>query len=135
MGVIQALEIDLFCQATEDWERVRRAVREVVGVTPAEKKLQGYWSNPILHLTARVEGKLAEELASRIAESVEISDFKSRSGKNAFYVRLDKKAFVKGKFRAGNDVRVVFRLKLFPSGEDRVAGEMRKFWAMHKSSK
>jgi len=126
--VITSAVVEAICHATENEEKLKKAIEEVLNVEMKEEKLRGHWGNPIIILRCKLKGRKAKEVAEKIAQAVRIEDFEERSEKGAFYIRLDKKSFLHGNIRLGNDVRVVFHLRTYPASAKKVAEKMEKFW-------
>jgi RNA binding exosome subunit len=109
------IDIEFFAHATEDLEKVMKAVRNIlpanrVGEIEFEKNnLKGHHGNPIVFFEAKIEGK---ELVKAVVDSVflrlntvdkdvlrrEISMYVE---KGRFYLRLDKQAAFQGVVKLG----------------------------------
>jgi RNA binding exosome subunit len=113
-----------FCHATEDLEKVKRALRNTIGDAEIQvTQIEGHHGNPITIVEASVES--IEEI-SRFFEKIETEDLRSvldtlsnrmDEGCNLF-LKIDKQAAYEESIRLGrNDDVISIRLKViaFPA--------------------
>lgn len=121
-GPIQSLELTYFVHETEDPERIRAAVSDLLSLPSAVvyEKLSGHFGNAILrgkvHLNGDEAGtafrRVVAALPRSLRESVaaEIGSFLDEH--SALFLRLDKQALVSGTLSLGSGDPV--RLKVKP---------------------
>ena len=127
-GVIQSLEVTYFVHATEDQEKVGRAVTMLLGVesSPETELLEGHFGNRILRAKVRLTGADAESAFGRLVGSFPagvldqvVSELESHLDEHAaFFVRLDKQSLVSGSVSLGaaDPVRVKVKPRAFQIG-------------------
>ena len=130
---IASIEIVTFSHATENTERVLKALKNLFPESILEKvefgeeELTGYYGNPIKILTARVTEKEAINqivtfLASNLSSSDKLSlgqDMRLKGEKDRdLFIRLDKQAAYLGKMQLSSrdSIKIRFRFKLHPKG-------------------
>src|SRR5712692_7675469 len=101
---LQSLEISYFIQATEDEEKVRRAVAALVGGDLPEERqeAEGHHGNKIVWVRHRLTGEEAEGGLRGIVSHLGVDEKKAILGglgsgldeHNALYVRLSKQVLV-----------------------------------------
>ena len=118
---IQALEISCFVQATEDEEKVRRAISTSFGLQqdPETEDLEGYFGNSILDLKWHLTGEQAwtsfRALVSMLGETGrrellrELGAYLDEHG--ALYVRLNKQTLISGMATVSSSDPVRIRVK------------------------
>ena len=124
-GVIQSLEVTYFVHATEDQEKIERAVSWLLGreVAPETETLEGHFGNRILsarvHLTGEEAGSGFSHLASSLPPAV-LDQILSELGSHldehsALFMRLDKQSLVSGSVALGasDPVRVKVKPRSF----------------------
>jgi len=119
--VVALLEIETFAHATEDREKVLKAIFNLIPENIRDHlkdnilyvNLQGHHGNPITLYRLKVEGDQAQEIARNIFSKMEsfdskllISSLEDRSDKRSLYLRLDKQCAYLGLFKLlqGDDV-------------------------------
>ena len=135
-GVIQSLEVTYLVHATEDREKIRKAVAGVLGreTEPEAEVLEGHFGNRIVservHLTGEEAesgfGHLLDSLPAGVLDQV-VSELDSRLDEHsALFVRLDKQSLVSGPVSLGTSdpVRVKVKPRAFM-----VKGGAAKFYA------
>lgn len=131
---ITSVEVSAFAYATEDEEKVERAIRNII---PEEarfkierKRLRGHYNDPITHITVKItKKKWATEMLQTVIKSLstldryrlmeEIEERVDDAG--SLFLRLDKQRAY-GSVEVLNEVdsvRVKFRFNI-PHGVDRV---------------
>ncbi|ALU11501.1 hypothetical protein EYM_01690 [Ignicoccus islandicus DSM 13165] len=129
--MIDRVEIQVHSHATEDVEKVKEAVRKLLGVEQiefTELKARGHHGNPIITLIATLKGKEAERAVRNLLSKMDEFDFEImvreldiRSEKSKLYLRFDKQKAYLGKteMSSGSDViRVVIVFKGRKVSED-----------------
>jgi RNA binding exosome subunit len=124
-GVIQSLEVTYFIHATEDQEKVKRAVDRLLGreSNPETEPLEGHFGNQIVsarvHLTGEdaetAFGRLVDSLPPRVLDQI-VSELESHLDEHsAFFVRFDKQGLVSGSLSLGasDPVRVKVKPRVF----------------------
>ncbi len=101
---IQSLEISYFLQATEDEEKVRRAVRALIGEEAQEERhlLEGHFGNIIVWVRYHPTGDQAQRALRGIVSHMRDEERKliladlgaSLDEHNALYIRLSKQVLV-----------------------------------------
>jgi RNA binding exosome subunit len=101
---IQSLEVSYFLQATEDEEKVRRAVATLLGrETPAERQeAEGHFGNVIVWVRHHLTGDEAEAALREVVAHLGEEEMGSILGglsaamdeHNALYIRLSKQVLV-----------------------------------------
>jgi len=124
---IAYIDVSCFVHATEDSEKVMRAVQNVVSsdfverITFKRSKLKGDHGNPIIFFKSRIE---EEEIAESILKHVStrlstlekeklLRELSLHLEKGSLYIRLDKQAAFKGDLRlyAGDPIHIRIRLR------------------------
>ncbi len=129
--MIDRVEVQVHAHATEDLEKVKEAVRRLLGVSElefTELRARGHHGNPITTLIATLKGKEAERVAKKLLSDMDNFDFdilkrelEIRSEKSKLYLRFDKQKALLGKVEmsSGSDViRVVVVFKGRKVSED-----------------
>lgn len=124
-GVLQSLEVTYFVHATEDQERIRRAVARLLGQdsNPEMEALQGHFGNEILRARIHLIGEdagggfrhLVDSLPAGVLDQI-VSELESHLDEHsAFFVRLDKQGLVSGSISLGTSdpVRVKVKPRIF----------------------
>ena len=107
---IIAVEARVFVHATEEKEKVLKALMEIIPedlrneVKVEEEHLEGHYGNPIIKLTVRVEGEKAREVVeyivsrlSSIDKSILYTSLEDRVDKDGtLYFRLSKQEAYRG---------------------------------------
>jgi len=101
---VQSVEVSYFLQMTEDEEKVRKAVADLVGGELPEdrQEAEGHHGNKIVWVTLRLTGDEAEAALRQIISHIEAEDRKVILGDlgsmldehNALYIRLSKQVLV-----------------------------------------
>lgn len=102
------IEFDVFCQATEDMDRVVQALRFFVGDSELmEDCLEGFCGNPLTRLTGRLEkrdemeGFWRKVVSAGLLEWV-LSELDKRTDEQCnLYIRFSKQMAYKGQLVAG----------------------------------
>lgn len=122
---VQAVEVTYFVHATEDPEKLRKAVADLLGLSsgPAVEELAGHFGNAILSVKFHAVGHEAESAVERVFASMtkklrgEIaSDLGAHlDDHSALFLRFDKQLLVQGKLAlgSGDPVRVKVKPRLF----------------------
>ena len=122
---IAYIDIELFAHATEDSEKVKKAVKNILPADRAEEidfkknSLKGHHGNPIVVFEAKIEGK---ELVKAVVDSVfsRLSTLDKEAlrreverhvEKGSFYVRLDKQAAFQGVVKLGTADPIRLRIR------------------------
>jgi RNA binding exosome subunit len=126
-SLVAYIDISFFAHATEDPEKVTKAVENVVSAVPAQgivfkrSKLKGEYTNPIIYFKARVtKGAVADSILKNVADKLPESEKEKllrelslRLERGSLYIRFDKQAAFKGKLMIGREdpihVRIRFR--------------------------
>ena len=130
---IASIEIVTFSHATENTERVVKALKNLLPETIleevefGEEELTGYYGNPIKILRARVTEKgvinqIVALLASNLSSPDKLSlgqEMRLKGEKDRdLFIRLDKQATYLGKMQLSSrdPIKIRFRFKLHPKG-------------------
>lgn len=122
--------------ATEDVDKVMKAVREALGISKDAEmvKLYGHYGNPILKVKFILKKEEADELLKRVLRELGEEDRDamlwdldiSVDDSGWFFLRLDKQELIEGKIRVGKSDAV--RMKFFIKGGKEKAKEyVRRF--------
>jgi RNA binding exosome subunit len=105
-SAVQSLEVSYFVQMTEDEEKVRRAVVDLVGGEPPEdrQEAEGHHGNKIVWVRVHLTGDEAETALLRIVSRVDADGRKTilrdlrdtLDEHDALYLRLNKQVLVMG---------------------------------------
>ncbi len=118
----KSAEVSFHLHATEDGDRVGRALKESLGVEPTpSQQLFGHNGNIILDNRALLGKDEAEALLVRVLGSLSQGDKSSLMAelgqhideRGTFFMRLDKQELVQGRFAIGgpDSIRLSFRLE------------------------
>ncbi|RLG05226.1 MAG: hypothetical protein DRN68_08920 [Thaumarchaeota archaeon] len=114
MARVDGILIQVLCHATEDEEKVMRAVENIIGSEAMEnasitsQSLTGYYGDPILFIRLKIDdSKIAGSVLARILSNLSKYDLqdvlreRSKIGKHGgkIYFRFDKQAAYLGSFR------------------------------------
>jgi len=129
-------EVDFFIHATEDEEKVLKAVKEGLGISKEAEisRLYGHYGNPILRVRFTFKKEEADELLRRILQNLKEGDKNailldldmSVDDSGRFFLRLDKQKLVEGGFMVGkrDPIRIMFLIK---GGKERAKEYVRRF--------
>jgi RNA binding exosome subunit len=120
-GVIQSVEVTYFVHATEDQEKIGRAVARLLGQeqNPETEAMEGHFGNQILrarlHLTGEEAGSafnhLVDSFPAGVLQQV-IRELESHLDDHAaLFVRLDKQSLVSGTVSLGSSDPVRVKVK------------------------
>ncbi len=131
--LVRSAEVSVFAHATEDEEKVKKAVQIIARFEPEweSQKLTGHYDDPIQLLTMKtVKKKEATDFLANIVSRLSsldrealLSDLANRvDPQGSLYVRLDKQRAFHGRavLTEGDPIRVKFRFQL-PHKADPVA--------------
>lgn len=114
MARVDSILVQVLCHATEDEEKVMKAVENIIGSEAMERasvtsqSLTGHYGDPILFIKLTIDdSKAAEKALARILSNLskydlqEILKERSKLGKHGgkIYLRFDKQAAYLGSFR------------------------------------
>jgi len=114
MARVDGILVQVLCHATEDEEKVMKAVENVIGSEAMERasvisqSLTGYYGDPILFIKLTIDdSKVAESVLARILSNLtehdlhEILRERSKLGRHGgkIYLRFDKQAAYLGSFK------------------------------------
>lgn len=109
--IVRMVEARTYCHATEDCEKVARALSKVVEGKIAIEKIRGHHGNEIAVMTTRVEGCDATTALSKILKLLDDIEFNILINsidiyKNRIFIRLNKQKALRGVLRidVGDDV-------------------------------
>lgn len=119
------VDIGFFAHATEDENKVLRAVRNLLPSVQAEdvvfekSSLRGHHGNPIVLFEAKIKDKaVVRAVVERLASNLSPLDKETLLGeiglhleKGSFFVRLDKQAAFEGSFKLATADPIRFRLR------------------------
>jgi RNA binding exosome subunit len=124
--MVREVDISTFANATEDEEKVVKAIRnllidELKGIKLTRRRLSGYYGDPISVISGKVRRKGATETLKNLLNSLStldqqklLDEIGERFDKNGnFYVRFDKQKAYLGKvsLQETDPIRMVFRLR------------------------
>jgi RNA binding exosome subunit len=124
-GPIQSLEVTYLVHATEDPERLERALSGLLQTSakPELELLEGHFGNTITRVRVHLTGDEASEALMHVVRSMPVSlkkqilsDISSYLDEhNAFFLRLDKQRLVTGSaaLGPGDAVRLKVKPRLF----------------------
>lgn len=129
-------EVDLLIHATEDADKVIKAVKKALGVSKDAEvmKLYGHYGNPILKVKFVLKKEEADELLRKVLKKLGEEDRDamlwdldvSVDDSGWFFLRLDKQKLVEGRIKIGKSDAV--RMKFFIGGGKEKAKEyVRRF--------
>jgi RNA binding exosome subunit len=132
-NLVREVEISAFSHATEDEDKVEKAIRNLLpeesrDIWLMKKTLKGHHGDPIMILTGKTRRKGATGILWNVVQKLSSLDHQRLldeteerldDGGN-LYIRLDKQNAYLGKFRLfeTDPVKMKFRLRL-PHGKDR----------------
>ena len=128
MFMINSLNIQLLCHATEDEGRIKKRVEKFFGITFSSESLKGHFDNPITLLKVDLKKKEASRILNLIKPQLKFTNFEKKSDKGKFFFRLSKIDLFKNEIKEGNDVRFRVGIQTFPANGKEVEKVMRKFW-------
>jgi RNA binding exosome subunit len=124
-GPVQSVEITYLIHATEDQQKVERAIAEVLAINaqPIVERLEGHFGNEILSVRLHLSGEEANLAFQGVVARLP-KDLKARLLANvgafldehsAFFLRLDKQQLVAGNLALGpgDPVRLKVKPRLF----------------------
>ena len=132
---IQSVELSTIAHATEDTNRVDRALQSLLEDIPQQltrQYLEGHHGNPIV----RIEVKLTSEDASQFAYSligklsaserlILLRDLRLHSDEDGnLYIRIDKQGLLQGTFQIADDDPIRVKIKF-----NRLIGDCKKSMA------
>ena len=115
------LDVRTFAYATEVDDRVREAMQQVVGETPAIETTEstGHGGAPITILHARIERTTAiTQVIDRLGDRIETTPTALRDRITAdaeLYLAVDKQAAYKGDVRAGEGIAIRCKIEAYPA--------------------
>jgi len=124
-GPIQSLEVTYLVHATEDPDKLERAVSALIGFSakPGLDLLEGHFGNRIMRARMHLTGEEASNALTSILESMAqglkrgiLSDLPAYLDEhNALFLRLDKQKLVEGStaLGSGDAVRLKIKPRLF----------------------
>ncbi|MCK4636312.1 MAG: exosome subunit [Methanomicrobia archaeon] len=130
--MIKRIEIESFCQATEDEKKVLEALENLIDAKFEKENVLGHYGNPIkiyrteitkkkeidnfLTFFNRIDRNILEPLEKRIDE------------KGRFYLRLDKQSLYSGDFVVddGGDVHITIKIVSYPLRREKVIENAQK---------
>ncbi len=125
--MIASVRFRVHIRATEDEEKVRRALKEFIGLDPFTRKEErkGVHGNRIIVLTGEIKGKLAREIGSLLIREF-YRDAKEVDERGVVHIRVDKDSLVEGRPRRGknNVVKVEIKVVTHPFSRERVVREV-----------
>ena len=141
MVPIAYVDVRVFAHATEDLEKVLRAVRNTLppesadSVTFKKTALTGHHGNSITLLEARIKNKkvsraFLERLASRLSmvdKEALNSEIAQHLESGNLYIRLDKQSAYLGEFRLGSTDTIHLRMHFRKPSTEEVIDICRKF--------
>ena len=129
-GPVRSLEISYFVHATEDPDRLARAVHHLLSMAPPSQveEMEGHHGNKISSVRMHITGEEAQRAFERIVEALgsEAKDALLRDlgshldEHSALFIRFDKQRLVSGSLRleATDPVRVKIKPRPFLLGRD-----------------
>lgn len=127
------------CHATEDEERVRRALATFAGeARPKRMSAEGHFKNPIVVLEVDLKKAGAEEMWGRIrgadavARQLAMEADKRLDDRGTFFARFDKQRAFEGEvaLTAGDDaIHLRSKLAVFPPDKSAAAAMLRQYLA------
>jgi len=141
MVPIAYVDVRVFAHATEDLEKVLRAVRNTLppesadSVTFKKTALTGHHGNSITLLEARIKNKkvsraFLERLASRLSmvdKEALNSEIAQHLESGNLYIRLDKQSAYLGEFRLGSTDTIHLRMHFRKPSTEEVVDICREF--------
>jgi len=138
---IAYVDVRVFAHATEDLERVLKAVRNILPAESADTvtfkrtALTGHHGNPITLFEARIKNKkaarmLLEKLASNLAmvdKEALNSEIAQHVESGNLFIRLDKQSAYLGEFRLGSPDPIHVRMHFRKPSTEEVIDICRKF--------
>jgi RNA binding exosome subunit len=130
--VVKAAEVSVFAHATEDEEKVKRAVKNLAPFenTFQAAKLSGHYDDPITLLTLKISNKkeatdffeaIYAKLSSLDRKTILDNLFNHIDDHGSFYLRLDKQKAYNGRvvLQENDSIRIKFKFQ-FPFKADPV---------------
>ena len=148
MVVTSGVEISVFVHATEEEEKVERAVLNIiptgVGANPKIQRLRGHYNDPIILMTTRIrKRKAAREVFRGLIHSLssldrrrlfdEIEDRVDEAGN--LYLRLDKQNAYRGRavLHESDPIHVKFKFRI-PHGVDPIRAVLASISAINNEA-
>ena len=138
---IAYVDVRVFAHATEDLEKVQKAVRNVLpsesadSVTFKKTALTGHHGNSITLFETRIKNKkVARALLEKLASGLSMVDKEALNSEIAqhlesgnLYIRLDKQSAYLGEFRLSSTDTIHLRMHFRKPAAEEVIGICRKF--------
>jgi RNA-binding protein len=138
---IAYVDVRVFAHATEDLERVLKAVRNILPTESADTvtfnktALTGHHGNPITLFEARIKNKkTARMFLEKLASNLSMVDKEALNGEIAqhvesgnLFLRLDKQSAYLGEFRLGSADTIHVRMHFRKPSAEEVIDICRKF--------
>jgi len=129
---VVSIEISLFAHATEDPEKIVRAFQNLLPsdrieeVTLRKRVLKGEYGNPIIYYRAKItKPDITEAVLRKIGHNLSQHEkevlrweLKRRLEKGSLYLRLDKQAAYRGRFKICNADPIHLRVRFKTSKID-----------------
>jgi len=130
--MIVRIEIESFCQATEDDKKVLKALKNLTGVEFEKKNAIGHYENPIKIYRVRITRKKDINdfltLFNKINKS-SVEPLEERiDEKGRFYLRLNKQSLYEGDFVMDDkgDVHILIKIVSYPLRREKVIENAKK---------
>lgn len=137
MVTFHYIEFKTYCHATEDKEKVRSALFNIIGqeIELEENEAEGYYGNPILIMSGKIDiNTEMDDFLSRLNDDIIeelLMTLENRIDERCnFYFRLDKeKAYDEElKLSSGsNTIKVRARVESYPAKRDNAIKKMREY--------
>lgn len=130
--MIKRIEIECFCQATEDEDKVLRALKALTTAHFKEEKTFGHYGNPIKIYRAEIKNKRGINATLGILNNLEkysIGEIEKRvDDRGRFYLRLDKQRLVREEVVVDTegDISVMVKFVTYPLKREKVIDDVQK---------
>ncbi|EHP69449.1 MAG: RNA-binding domain-containing protein [Metallosphaera yellowstonensis] len=145
---VQRLSVSTFCYATEDEEKIRKALADLLGETYQgvefhKEELSGHYGDPIIALRVELGGERATNATKAIIKRMEVADLifmistmPNRVEGSKIYLRIDKQALLSSNrvfLKDGEDVvKLIISIK---GSKERFMEELKEIVSRNMSAK
>ncbi len=130
--MIKRIEIESFCQATEDEKKILEALKNLTEKKFQKKTVQGHYGNPIKIYRTEITKTREINDFLKIFDKIDkasLRDIERRiDEKGKLYLRLNKQSLYRGNFVLDDsgDVHIVIKIVSYPLKKEKVIEDAKK---------
>ncbi len=130
--MIKRIEIESFCQATEDEKKILEALKNLTEKKFQKKTVQGHYGNPIKIYRTEITKTREINDFLKIFDKIDkasLRDIERRiDEKGKLYLRLNKQSLYRGNFVLDDsgDVHIVIKMVSYPLKKEKVIEDAKK---------